>query len=520
MVKAFALVLLLVFSSSLHSQSTLDGASRHSLPIDARGSPEVLNDARRAIVRDLFDAYSNDLGAIARVADHADYGVLAWAVYEADGSPAMTAANARGWRELGNRIVIENDATGDTVAALFVRVGRRPVLVFRGSVTGLDWVTNTVGSVALGQMWTAQLRGARRVAEQVVQSYPDVVFAGHSLGGRLAQVARLATGNSAVIFNSAPLGADERVRALLSPRSQLSSLRHFRSPEDPLTTWNSGEETVIGNIARTGLSVAGNVVAGFHTHHIQVLASAMLDVESARREGWIDAYLRDAVRTRTEISSGSTAVDQVRRAMGSQPWDFLKPSPALDRLGALARLGDRRLLPDLTDALGHYWLHYNLNQVRSVLQLLTWLDGAHWQEFSYWYAPGSWPESTRLLLDIDRRRGLIGGSRKPLVDEQSQDPASIEQLFSLLGPLDMQRLLANRFRQLRVERVVVLSARELLWQAVIRPAPNGEPVAHAELVFRATGDKDRAWVLTRVLNLRLTESNVVVNPPGSALPHR
>lgn len=488
------------------------GASGQSESLPSTGAQVALNDARRGIVRDLLQAYSNDLNAIGRVADHADFGVLAWAVYEEAGSPSMVAANERGWRQLGSRIVIENAATGDTVAALFVKRGQRPVLAFRGSATSLDWVTNTVGSVATDPLLTAQLRAARLIAEEVALTHPDVVFAGHSLGGRLAQAARLSTGNPAVVFNSAPLGVDDRVRALLSVRARHSSLQHFRSPEDPLTAWTSAEETVIANIQRTGRSVTGNLVAAFHTHNIQVLASAMLNVELARREGWIDAYLRGSQTTSSEAPPLSPQASRVRSAMGPQPWDFLKPSPALVDLRALARSGDRSLIPDLKESLGHYWLHYNMNQIQWVLQLLNWVDGGRWNEFGYWYAPGSWAESTRLGLDMDRKRGHIGGSRKTVVDEHSEDPASIDQLFSILGPLNMERVLSRRYRWLQVERVVVLNPQQLIWRAAIRPASNGEPLAHAELVFRATGEMERAWVLNRVQNLRLTNSSGVAHP--------
>ncbi|WP_439588028.1 hypothetical protein [Hydrogenophaga sp.] len=496
------------------------GVSAQLEPLPGRGAQAALSDARRAIVQDLLNAYSNDLNAISRVADHADFGLLAWAVYEEAGSPAMMAANERGWRQLGSRIVIENAATGDTVAALFAKRGQRPVLAFRGSATSLDWVTNTVGSIATDPLLTAQLRAARLIAEEVVLTHPDVVFAGHSLGGRLAQAARLSTGNPAVVFNSAPLGVDDRVRALLSIRARLSPLQHFRSPEDPLTAWTSAEETVIGNIQRTGLSVAGNTVAGFHTHNIQVLASAMLNVESARREGWIDAYLRGSQTSSSEAPPLSPPASRVRNAMGSHPWDFLKPSPALMDLRALARSGDRSLIPDLRESLGHYWLHYNMTQIQGVLQLLNWVDDGRWREFGYWYAPGSWPESRRLGYDMDRKRGLIGGSRKAVVDEHSEDPASIDQLFSILGPLNMQRVLNRRYRWLQVQRVVVLSPQELVWQAAVRPASEGEPLAHAELVFRATGDTERAWVLNRVQNLRLTDSSGAAHPSTSSPTRR
>lgn len=496
------------------------GASGQFNHSPVTGSQVLLNDARRAIVRDLLNAYSNDLNAIGRVADHADFGVLAWAVYEEAGSPAMMAANERGWRQMGSRIVIENDLAGDTVAALFAKRGQRPVLAFRGTVTKLDWVTNTFGSVTADPLLTAQLRAARFIAEEVVLTHPDVVFAGHSLGGRLAQAARLSTGNPAVVFNSAPLGIDDRVRALLSVRDRLSSLQHFRSPEDPVTAWTSAEETVIGNIQRTGLSVVGNAVAFFHTHNIQVLATAMLNVESARREGWIDAYLRSSPAASPEAPPLSLQASRVRSAMGPHPWDFLKPSPALEELKALAKAGDRSLIPDLKESLGHYWLYYDMNQVQWVLQLLNWVDGRRWKDFGHWYAPGSWAESRRLALDMDRKRGHIGGSRKPVVDEHSEDPASIDQLFSILGPLNVQRVMNWRFRWLQVERVVVLSPQELVWRTAVRPAPEGEPLAHAELVFRATGDPERAWVLNRVQNLRLTDASGVAQPSRPPPPSR
>ncbi len=251
-----------------------------------------LNQGKLAIARDILVAYSNDLQAIDRVADNADYAVLAWAAYVEDISASMPVVKGRGWTPSQN-YVIENTVVGDTVATLFISPGKRPVLAFRGTEEMFgDWMTNILGSITFNPLFTAQVQGARALASEVLRVHPDVIFVGHSLGGRLAQVARLSTGNSAVVFNSAFVSLDDILRSIISPKGHLAPLMLFRSPDDPLTALATVSTTVVKNVVSTELSFLGNIVtAKDFSHNMGVMATAMQNVRLARDGRWLSDYL-------------------------------------------------------------------------------------------------------------------------------------------------------------------------------------------------------------------------------------
>ena len=121
--------------------------------------------------------------------------------------------------------------------------------------------TSLGGTFATDPLRTAQITGARDLAVEVVATHPDVVFVGHSLGGRLAQAAGATTGNTAVDFNSAPLGLEERQRGEIPGLDSPGQVFLFRTPDDPvsdLADTPGAIETVLSHMPRTGMGLVGN----------------------------------------------------------------------------------------------------------------------------------------------------------------------------------------------------------------------------------------------------------------------
>jgi hypothetical protein len=263
----------------------------------------------------LLSDYGDDLSRISLVADNADYAVIAWAAY---GYPeALDAARERGWIPIEN-IVNANLVAGDTVATRFLSAEGEQVLAFRGSKTGGDWFTNIVGTFGVSALTTSQITGALQVATDAKRRFPDIVFVGHSLGGRLADVARLRTGNKSVVFYSAPLGvadgADAVVRSLikriLGQEGPKADTLRFRNPRDALTLVASPDDLEVSNSVtaesfrefedlNVGPLAPLNFVAFFagqqnHVYHnMGMLAGAMQYVRIARDEGWITQVVAD-----------------------------------------------------------------------------------------------------------------------------------------------------------------------------------------------------------------------------------
>ena len=289
--------------------TSTEASSKGSIPEAACGP---LSPARKAIVQDLLRAYRGNLHAVESVASHADRAVLAWAAY--GGDDALSLARQRGWREHkssrdGHFTIVSSLGGGDAVARLFVSDRGEAVLAFRGTTTGADWATN-LGTVL--PVYSDQLRSARTLAERARALYPQVTFVGHSLGGAMAQVARLHVDRAAVIFNSAAVGLHALGMALSGQPLNMrvtASLKAFRSPEDPVRGATQGlgdfEDLVVNNIVLTGNTLTQNALdaaAGTgYSHAMSVLARAMQEVRLVRDEGWL------ASETAIKLKRGQSA---------------------------------------------------------------------------------------------------------------------------------------------------------------------------------------------------------------------
>jgi len=266
--------------------------------------PKGWNDGKRGIARDLLAKYDDDVGAIEAVAEAALYAHLAWAAYDA-GEPKQFLEQ-RGWKIIeankGDRVLV-----GDVTATLFEGPQGQHVLAFRGSVTGGDWVTNVGGTLSPTPLLNGQVIDALKLADEVAQKFPNVVFVGHSLGGRLAQASSLKTGKVAYAFNSAPVGYNE-IRKMGFQELIQGKMRRFRSPQDQLSGVFTESDTVVANIEKVDANALFNLMnLKDYTHAMNVLAQSMKSVAFAWREGWITAYLNEQGVTDGEESVESNS---------------------------------------------------------------------------------------------------------------------------------------------------------------------------------------------------------------------
>lgn len=269
------------------------------------------NAQKRTLAEELLNDYDGDLRRINEVANYADMALLAWASYGSE--DAFNAAATRGWACVNVfREPPPSESLSDTVAVLFRSSTNRYVLAYRGTQDSGDWRTN-LATVSCSDAANAEIESARKIAREAVARYGYVEFTGHSLGGRMAQAACYEIGSKAVVFNSAPLGCNDKQK-VQDAQMPLASLVAFRAPQDTLTALSPAarlikpsvtialpEDIVVSNIyeARGALvellreskdEAVGNLV---YKHAMSVLAKAMQEVRLARDDGWINTYMAE-----------------------------------------------------------------------------------------------------------------------------------------------------------------------------------------------------------------------------------
>ncbi len=147
--------------------------------------------------------------------------------------------------ELGIDPATLNDPATGFQAAVYVDKDDRYVVAFAGtdSKSMGDWKNNAQQAYGFeAQQYDQARRLAKTMADKV--GADNVSFAGHSLGGGLAQVATVATDSYGVTFNAAGL-SDGTIRGLgMDPdavREEFSSpdrMRSYSVDGDPLTSLN------------------------------------------------------------------------------------------------------------------------------------------------------------------------------------------------------------------------------------------------------------------------------------------
>lgn len=163
------------------------------------------------------------------------FAMMANGAYAPDSPEYAQALEQAGWTQLephadgvsltdqhGNRIPINPDLLSDDRSGFHAEIYQHEdggyVIAYRGSEVGgkqseiMDWVNN--GQQGLG-MDSSQYSSAIELAKRAEHVLGDgnVALTGHSLGGGLASAASLATGASAVTFNSSGL-SNETIESL------------------------------------------------------------------------------------------------------------------------------------------------------------------------------------------------------------------------------------------------------------------------------------------------------------------
>ena len=228
-------------------------------------------------ILELLPSYTS-LEEINQIADFADYAVLAWAAY--GDNEAIDLAKSRGWKPFYNEVDF-NLIEGDTTGVLFISSRGKHVFAFRGTDTNSlkNFVQDALSDIAVFDptpITNKQAAGARKIADKIFARHSDVIFVGHSLGGRLAKVARYKTGNVAVAFNSAPLSLNDSWGAATRMTIEKAEGFNFRSPKDPVT---SGYETLFNSIAVKNTHISKNPL---ENHSMNNLALAMQEVRQVR----------------------------------------------------------------------------------------------------------------------------------------------------------------------------------------------------------------------------------------------
>lgn len=206
---------------------------------------------------------SNEVRGTTPGADDQLFAMMANGAYAPDSPAYQQALEAAGWTALaphadgvsltdahGNRIPIDPSLLSDDRSGFHAEIYQHEdggyVVAYRGSELGgnpsqyMDWVNN--GQQGLG-MDSSQYSSAIELAKRAEHVLGDgnVALTGHSLGGGLASAASLATGASAVTFNSSGLSNETLESLGFNPNAARESVaadgqvRRYAVNGDPLT---------------------------------------------------------------------------------------------------------------------------------------------------------------------------------------------------------------------------------------------------------------------------------------------
>jgi len=229
---------------------------------------------QQAKIKEIMSSYNNKKGHVRLVAQNADYASLASAAY----SP-KTKFILSGWKRLYT-LPYDNKRTGSNVASVYRSDANGEIVVaFQGSNDGADWRGTNLRSLSRStRSETGQIDWVRNTARALHRKYGrNVTFVGHSLGGRLARIARSETGRKAVVFDTAFLSDTEFTQEKSLQR--VDQLLAFRSPEDPVSRLRP--QGVRSHDVRN--FIFGNTLQA-HSH--EQLARAMQDAKNVY--SWIE----------------------------------------------------------------------------------------------------------------------------------------------------------------------------------------------------------------------------------------
>jgi hypothetical protein len=133
----------------------------------------------------------------------------------------------------------------------------KKVLVFRGTDDFMDAITDLVNGVGF---LTPQYQAAVNIALNLKLSYPEIEFAGHSLGGGLASAAAAVTGKEATIFNPASIDYGVISSLTISPpispsifEANKANVKAIINDKDPLNGLQDNRNNILPVIAALGV---------------------------------------------------------------------------------------------------------------------------------------------------------------------------------------------------------------------------------------------------------------------------
>ncbi len=172
---------------------------------------------------------------------------------------------------------------------------------------------------------------------------------------------------------------------------------------------------------------------------------------------------------------------------------------------SLAAIGAKDAVPTLKEALSNYLSivdvggfagAINSGCLNTYLASLAVLDDPAWKQFPYFYRHGGWTETRKIIIDLEAFKNgeRHGGSGQDPIDESSPHASRIRDWLRRLGRYNPA--FGQGFKlQSAGSYVKVRSPKVMLYY--------GEASDHKNIVkasyilhLRATGDPNRAWVVT------------------------
>lgn len=247
-----------------------NSANRNTRRTECPTNERQKTPVQMALEREMLNYYGGNRNEIRTVAEHADYASLAKAAYNVGVEPDLSD-----WKRVNANVPYASLFFGSNTASFYQNSKTGEIVVAFQGTDGPGDVNTDVSP------YSGQSRWARNLARSLVERYPNynITFVGHSLGGRLARLARIETGRKAVVFDSAPLLdplAIAKEKVLTKAAEGASPLMGFRAPGDGISLQTRRQDIEVKNYVHDNIAQA---------HSIEQLATAMQTVKQV--ESWM-----------------------------------------------------------------------------------------------------------------------------------------------------------------------------------------------------------------------------------------
>ena len=274
---------------------------------------------------------------------------------------------------------------------------------------------------------------------------------------------------------------------LLLEISETQALSAGKKVADDLSYENKQKlEDGLQNIAALGYDLEKlfykKVLSNAQQYHDQLLSASIKRIRQAR-----DLEMKDVI------------IALMRNNHFSDPKHIIGDSPQQEAFEFFGENGDKTFLPELKAALGYHFINGDQHYCPHFLRLLAQIDGKKWESFPYFYRTSGWTELSIITSGIDRIRENAQPENS-VVDDSAEDIASIHDFFRALGSKD--RMAAWGWDKLSIRRVEVIDADRIQLISLIMESESQNVLYEARLVCRKTVNPSRAWVLTKVENLK------------------